>query len=451
MSSVLKEKSTKVNHMLVMILALGVLAGVAYLINANFLKGQDEYSIQEVREPKQQNDRVPIITKRPRAANWAFLDRVKLKSLPEYNRESTPIDLRNRDIRGVNVTGRLEELLYANFNTKTKWPEELPSGFDPMKIMETGKTPALNIKKLHQKGIDGKGISIAMIDYSLLVDHNEYKDRLKLYEEINSLEPSASMHGSAMASIAVGKTVGVAPGVDLYFIGSSNFDKDLKGKDIKPNFEWTAKAIDRVLEFNNTLPEENKIKVISISAIWCPTNKGYTEVQKAVERAKKQGIFVVSASLFDTYDYKFWFHGLDRNPLDNPEDMASYKVIPWDKWIAMVKHVDGTDKYYEAQYDKYALKEILLVPMSSKTLADPQGNNEYTFTRYGGWSSVEPYIAGLYALACQVYEDITPDIFWNKALETGEKKEIVKGDKKYVGKMIDPVKLIASLEREGRK
>ena len=36
----------------------------------------------------------------------------------------------------------------------------------------------------------------------------------------SACDPDAQMHGPAVSSIAVGKTVGVAPEADLYYIGS---------------------------------------------------------------------------------------------------------------------------------------------------------------------------------------------------------------------------------------
>lgn len=83
------------------------------------------------------------------------------------------------------------------------------------------------MRELHALGITGKGVSIGIIDLTLLVDHREYAGRLRLYEEIHTLRGSegvpadtgeAQMHGPAVASIAAGITVGVAPDADLYYI-----------------------------------------------------------------------------------------------------------------------------------------------------------------------------------------------------------------------------------------
>lgn len=63
------------------------------------------------------------------------------------------------------------------------------------------------------------------------------------------------------------------------------------------DFTWLAKSIDRILEVNESLPKDKKIRVISVSVGWTPVTKGYKAVQEAVVRAKQQGIFVVSTSI----------------------------------------------------------------------------------------------------------------------------------------------------------
>jgi len=141
--------------------------------------------------------------------------------VPHYNPESSDpfqIDLRGRNLSSFDLRGSLTDLLHANFDTRTVWPtaDYLPKEFDWKKIMELGKNPGLGLRKLHDRGVTGRGVGIAIIDKVLLVDHQEFAGRIRLYEEIN-MKPNAApeMHGSAVASIAVGKTIGVAPGADL--------------------------------------------------------------------------------------------------------------------------------------------------------------------------------------------------------------------------------------------
>jgi hypothetical protein len=116
-----------------------------------------------------------------------------------------------------------------------------------------------------------------------------------------------------------------------------------------------------------------------------------------VKEATAEGVFVISSALSRTHGLRF--HGLGREPLNDPEDPASYHLITaWGPGIA---------------------EPTLVIPMDSRTTASPTGASDYVFYRQGGWSWVAPYLAGLYALACQVKPDVTPELFWEKALETG--------------------------------
>jgi Subtilisin-like serine proteases len=388
------------------------------------------------------------IVKHQPIANWSSSLYEKLDSLPVYEESeiSHEIELRQKDLSNLNLVDRLNDLKHIWYDTDTKWPAKLPEKFDPKKIMEKGMNQGLGIRQLQLKGITGKGINIGMIDAALLVDHQEYKDRVKLYEEIHCYDTMASMHGPGMASLAVGKNLGVAPAADLYFIGNTNTNF-LENNQSELDFTSVAQAVDRMLEINKMLPKNDKIRVISMSMSFCPENKGYKELTAAIKRAKKAGIFVISCNLFETYNHQFWYQGLDRDPLADPEKTSSYHVIPWKSWMSQIKHVTGTDIYYEKEFNKYQPKEILLVPMTSKTMASPTGLDDYSFSREGGWSSVEPYLAGLYAMACQVKPDITAEVFLSQAMKTGDKREFTNNNKKYTGKIINPVKLMESLKK----
>jgi hypothetical protein len=362
----------------------------------------------------------------------------KLDSLQTYKEGSTKNwerDLRCRDISGMDLRNNLNELLHSDFDSKTNWPKSLPVGFNPDSIMEIGKNPGLSIRSLHQIGITGKGVNIAIIDQNLLVDHYEYKDQLRMYEEIHSLKGGkAAMHGAAVASIAVGKTVGVAPEAELYYISSQLGsmwamikNKLFNNRNVNP--KWYAKSIYRILEVNKTLPWDKKIRVISIS--FGSENKVFI---KAVEKASKEGVFVISSSINRTHNLRF--HGLGKECLSSPDNINSYFPGSW--W---------SKSFYKSP-DKFKIDSTLMVPMDSRCTASQSGKSNYVFYSTGGWSWSIPYIAGLYALACQVKPSVTPQEFWNKALETGDIIEIEKSNKKYkFGKIVNPVKLMEKLKK----
>ena len=247
------------------------------------------------------------IQRRPQTENWI---RETPASLPAFDPASTEpfqVDLRSKDLTQLDLSERLDDLMYASFDTQTKWPaeERMPAGYDIARILELGKDPGLGVRSLHQRGIDGRGVGIAIIDQPLLVEHPEYAGRLRLYEEVG-VSPStpAQMHGSAVASIAVGKSVGVAPSVDLYYIGSWSFDGTVPTANYEPDYRFYAQAIQRLIEINQKLPAKQKIRVLSISNSWVPGETGYEEVSAAVQAARDAGMLVLSTNVERLYGFK---------------------------------------------------------------------------------------------------------------------------------------------------
>ncbi|WP_346848180.1 MULTISPECIES: hypothetical protein [unclassified Clostridium] len=132
----------------------------------------------------------------------------------------------------------------TQFDTVTEWSEDLPKDFEPWKLIEEGKKKKLELGNLHDKGYDSEGIGIAMIDATLLVDHVEIKDNLKFYKAFSSEKDIAEMHGVAMASIAVGRNIGIAPKADLYFIADDFYNVEQK----KVDFTKIADDILNIIE-----------------------------------------------------------------------------------------------------------------------------------------------------------------------------------------------------------
>ena len=148
-----------------------------------------------------------------------------------------------------------------SFDHKTQWPtdpKKLPKGFEQKdKIMELGKNPGLGIHQLHERGIDGTRMRMAIIDQSLS-DHEEYHDNLVHYEEFGDVGKTGAMHGSAVSSIAVGKTCGVAPKAKLYYFAFKNVKRDPKtGEEIRFT-DNCVKALEKIIAINNALPSNEK-------------------------------------------------------------------------------------------------------------------------------------------------------------------------------------------------
>ncbi len=354
--------------------------------------------------------------------------------LPTYDPNSNnafQMDLRSAYLEDLDLSGAKADLLHALFDSKTQWPasNKMPADFDWQTLMETGKNPGLGIRSLHDAGITGKGVNIAIIDQPLIIDHIEYPDRIRLYEEINVVPDTPSqMHGPGVTSIAVGKTTGVAPDANVYYIAEFNFDPYDPDKEV--DYSYTAQAIRRILEINKQLSAGQKIRAISISTGLNPAYKGYGQIISAIQEAKEAGIFPITVSLDTTHGQNIL--GLGRDPLSDPDQFQSYEPASW----------------WEQGFIEQGLpKETLLIPMDSRTTASPTGREDYVFYAQGGMSWAVPYLAGLYALAVQVKPDITSEEFLSVARKTGRTIQIQRDGKEYeFGIILDPQALIEEIK-----
>ena len=183
------------------------------------------------------NGKVETIYLSPRGAAET---RGKLKELPRFDANSTnpfQVDLRGADLSALDLRDRLADLNEAVFDTSTVWParDKMPQAFDPARILETGRNPGLGIRSLHRRGITARGVAIALVDNPLLASHSEYAARLRVHEHIQaSPEEKRHFHGSTVLSLAGGRTLGVAPEAELYYISNWAFSGGRKTSQAAP-------------------------------------------------------------------------------------------------------------------------------------------------------------------------------------------------------------------------
>lgn len=338
-------------------------------------------------------------------------------------------DVRSCDVSGEDFSG-IGDWDQISFNSDTVWPaaDKLPDGFDPETVLELSKDPGLGIRNLHAQGITGEGVGIAIIDQGLYTGHEQYKENLMLYESIHaSGGQDAAMHGSAVASIAAGKDVGVAPGAKLYYI-ACDFGH-LTDDGYEYDMSILADSIYRVLEINRYLPQDEKIRVISISFGPTPDLPGYQELDDAVKDAGAEGILVVTVSLNRFYP-EFQFSGMSREGLADPNDPSAYSPAAW-----------------LADLQPNWLDNTVLVPMGGRAYAGCTGETDYEWNHEGGMSWAVPWLAGFYALCCQAAPDCTVDQFFQAVQGTASVKLF--HENQYgtycFGKIIDPAAVIEKL------
>lgn len=268
-----------------------------------------------------------------------------------------------------------EDIITFTFNEGTvlKGNEKLQDD-----IMNNGKNPGLGIRKLHEEGITGKGINVAIIDQNLLLHHPEFDGKIIQYYDTGCEQDakSGSMHAPAVTSILVGNTIGVAPDAKVYFAAAPSW---------KADSEFYAKGLYWIIEENKKLPEDEKIRVVSVSA--APSGDGSLFTKnlemwdEAVLAAQDEGILVLDCRGNEKT-------GIIAPAFYNPEDSDNVLMctggFPISKFVVPSTHVG--------------------VPTSYRTVAEEywEGSPSYQYTGQGGLSWGIPYAAGVLALGWQV-------------------------------------------------
>ena len=277
-------------------------------------------------------------------------------------------DLRGKDLSNQDLSDTaIEILISSKFNTLTKWSptDKLPNGFIPNLIIEKGKCPGLGIENIQENGITGKGINVAIIDQKLLKGHVEYRDVLASYEEIGEQNYGPQMHGSAVASLLVGKDCGVAPEAKLFYYAVP----------CHRNFTCYAIALKQIIEHNRA--SIDKIRAVSCSIGYREEipEEGLDGWIETIIQAEKEGIIMVHCAMRQ-------LNLTGCGSRDDKDNLTSYR----------------TALYTENHNNKINIS----VPVDYRTYASCGGEKEYEYSAKGGLSWAMPYVTGLICLILQV-------------------------------------------------
>jgi serine protease AprX len=285
-------------------------------------------------------------------------------------------DVRGKDLSGLDLKDKEELLFTLTFDNLTGWPsrDRLPDAFDPAKLLEQGKKPGLGIKMLQREGYTGKGVSIAYIDQHILPGHDSYTNVDLHNSEIQTDQVQASMHGPAVLSLLAGREIGIVPNATVYFFGHNGQSNDN---------EYEARAFEKIVEMNKSLPGEKKIRIAGMShAADDNLDKVYAgHLRKAQEAARKSGIIVV--------DVACGMATCGAPAFNDREDPSSYRISNWE--------AGGT------------FDNSLFVPADFRTTGSGYLNDktQYIYWGSGGFSWGVPYITGVITMGLQIDPGLT--------------------------------------------
>jgi hypothetical protein len=287
-------------------------------------------------------------------------------------------DVRFKDLSKLDLSSRRELVATLSFNQKTIWPASMPPGVAPTRLLADAMNPGLGVRQLHREGLTGKGVNVAIIDQPLYQDHPEFAGKIAAYHDVGC-ESKWSMHGPAVASLLVGSRCGTAPDARLYYVAAPSWTRDTA---------YQARALDWIVEQNAKLPQQQKIRVVSVSAApsgrGSPFTKNNQTWDPACQRAEEAGILVLDCTTHHGFIGTCYF-----DPRD-PEHVA--KCMPG---------FPGTSGGFTGR--------DLLVPCSLRTTAEEQNKGDcgYAYWGRGGLSWSIPYCAGVLALGWQARPELS--------------------------------------------
>ena len=291
-----------------------------------------------------------------------------IASVQEYD------DVRCKDMSALDLSDRPNLPATLQFNIDTIWPEpnRMPPGCDPNVIMTNGMNPGLGVRALHQQGITGAGINVAIIDQPTYLDHPEFAGKILAYYDAGCGGDESSMHGPAVTSLLVGTNCGTAPDANVYYAAAPSWLN---------NAAYEANSLDWIITQNQTLPDSQKIRMVSVSAFPSRRSADGQLWDEACARAKAAGIYVLDVSKFTG---ACWYDAND------PENVA--KCTPG---FPYGQPSSTPDK--------------LLVPSWPRTVAEAtdgfEGDYGYIYGRNGvSWTI--PYCAGILAMGWQLHPEL---------------------------------------------
>jgi len=332
----------------------------------------------------------------------------EIKSVNEYD------DVRWKDLSKLDLAGRKGLIHTLTFNKKTIWPEKakMPPGGDPDKILTNGLNPGLGVRQLHQQGITGKGVNIAIIDQPVYLVHPEFAGKFAAYHDTGCETDESSMHGPLVTSLLVGTNCGTAPDARVYYAAVPTWKMDSA---------YYAKGLNWIIEQNKNLPVSEKIRVVSVSA--APNQSSWANHRmwdKACRRAEAEGIIVLDCtdSIHRGFIGRCWYDVRD------PDNIR--KCNP------------GIPPNREFRSDPMDIS--ILVPSSPRTAAEDGDVPGYQYAQRGGLSRAIPYCAGVLAMGWQVRTDLSPQKMRELLFESAYTK-------KNGAKIIYPKRFIQMVKR----
>ena len=311
------------------------------------------------------------------------------------------LDVSDYDFSKLN----LKDMSHIAFSSTTKWPQtnKLPEGFDPASVLENSITCGEDVKKIHQEGITGEGITVAVIDSSFQGgDHIEFKNARLVKATLKDVELDdyCHFHMECVLSKLVGENLGMAPNC-------------------------------RVLCYEVNTEEDNSEDVV----------KCLHDIKRRINNGEKVGAVCISASIEDYYNfYKEYCLLVKELAIMGCEVVDSERF--GENFFCCGSSFVNKDDYNEASFIEFysgALKKECNNKVnficSGRAIPEFCNNNGYKYEVIDCFSWCVPQAVGLYALCLSQIKLLS----WEMFVVICKKTSVV--NKRGI-RLVNPIKVI---------
>ena len=184
------------------------------------------------------------------------------------------------------------------------------------------------------------------------------------------------MHGASVASLLVGENCGIIPGANLYYFAvECGYNTD---------YLYHFQALDKIIEWNNSILVDNPIKVVSVSMGFQTQIPNLDMWKNSLQQAEEADVLVFHTS-FNWIKDRYYLYGAGCTPYKDKDDANNYNIC-----------------YFAQGYELPSSTQYLLIPCDNRTTADFVLDGCYNFWGMSGLSWSMPYIAGVAAIGRKI-------------------------------------------------
>ena len=234
--------------------------------------------------------------------------------------------------------------------------------------------------------LTGQGVNIYIVDSGVDIAHPEFGGRAHAAWTYDAARPAGldcRDHGTGVASVAAGSTIGVATQATIWSVRVNGCNDDIWVSDMTAGVDWVTG--------NHIAPA---VMNVSMGATNLHDDIFPGSVNTAVKNAKNAGVFVVVAAGNGNTDACSW---APANAMEvvtvGATDSTGWRSTNWP---------NGQGSNWGGCVDLFA-------PGSNITAARASINGGGVWPIYSGTSFAAPFVAGVGALLRQQYPNDTPD------------------------------------------